>query len=298
MRNSIRRAKSLTDEALNSSDGEIGSTGGKVRNTVTPMNSNELELFMSLALAATDNLKRLNSARVVDLSTRLAILNYHVLEASKRDESLKKYRFVQLLDKIELDDFKDYQTITQTSYLVHGMAILDSFLTETTSFLFLKTPATLGKKDGVSWEIFLDRKKRINTIVEAANRKARDLAFWPFNRRLEFLEKNFHLKIEIAEDIMAAVIRYISIRNSAVHDHTIIGLTLDERDAIVGCTRDEPTPKLKPGELQLAFYAFSTVIAAIFRGVCDSLNANSSELNEKVDKLYQILNRVESFREK
>ena len=242
-------------------------------------------------------MKRLTSARVVDLSARLAIINYHVLEASKRDESLKQFRFIQMLDEVEPESFQDYQSITQTSYLVYGMAILDSFITETTSFLFLKNPAALGKKEGVAWDVFLNRDKRTNTIVDAANRKARDIAFWPLNRRLELLQKNFHIKINIAEDVLADVTRYVEIRNAAVHDHTIVGLSLDENDRVISHSRTEPPKRLKSGDLRLALHAFSSVIAGIFMGVCESFSEQSSELKPVIEKLYTVLNATDRFRE-
>jgi hypothetical protein len=81
-----------------------------------------------------------------------------------------------------------------------------------------------------------------------------------------------------------------------VHDHTSLMLTLDENDQLVGHQPPENPHRLDGAELQKVIHAYSTLVAAIFKSVCDSIVTDSSELKSEVELIYARLERSAKFR--
>lgn len=193
----------------------------------------DLKNYITICVAFAAGTQRLLGARVASLSLELALINFNALEAQKITAEMRSFRFSQLLGDVSPEQYKTYHRVTAASHLVYATALFDSFLTDTTRFLFLRDPSKLGNRAPVPWETFVNPKAHVPTIVEAVTKRARDVAFWPFLRRIEFLNKTFRLAVLPQPPLLSNLERITGIRNAIVHDHTIFEPSIEEDRVVV-----------------------------------------------------------------
>jgi hypothetical protein len=149
------------------------------------------------------------------------------------------------LHEIDHNEFDSLRYVTNVSHLVYGTTLLDSFLSDTTMFLFLKFPHAMGKNQQVPLRVLINSASRNAAISKAAADRTREISYVPFVGRIDFLREAFGLDISLSVEAIGALEHYSSIRNIAVHDQGFIQLQLDESGEVAvsrkACPR-HPTP--------------------------------------------------------
>ena len=217
----------------------------------------------------------------LSLSLELALINFNAIEAQKITAEMRNLRFGQLLGDVSAGQYMSYHRVTAASHLVYATALFDSFLTDTTRFLFLRDPNKLGNRAPVLWETFINSQARVPTIIEAVTKRARDVAFWPFLRRIEFLNKTFGLAVSPQAPLLANLERVAGIRNAIVHDHTMFEPSIDEGGAVVVKKRELEHHELESMEVRSAMRTFASVGRLIFSEVCEKVLAAADDPDYK-----------------
>lgn len=176
---------------------------------------------------------------------------------------------LQHLDRIPYESYDALSYVTDVSHLVYATTLLDTFLNDTTMFLFLLFPGSMGKNQQVPLRTLIDSTSRNEALTRAAASRARELGYLSFSDRLSFLRESFGLSIDLDKDTADALLHYSSVRNAAVHDQGIFDLALDESGLVQArqkaCVR-HPT-QLRAGDVQSAIRAYERVARTVAKSV-------------------------------
>ncbi len=239
------------------------------------MNS-DLESYAKISSAFPRGALRLWSAIATSLRLQIALVNFHGIEKNKIPADLLQLRVGTALSSISPPEFDAYCAVTALSQLVYATALFDSYITDTTRFLLIRDPLKLGIRSPVSWETFLNTRARVPTITEAVTRRAREVAFWPFLRRIEYLNKTFGAGIVLADDQRTKLEHFVSIRNAIVHDHAMFEPIMQGSGELVAQQRRAIHHEFNEDEIEIAIKTFSAIARSIFVGVCERvLNVGS-----------------------
>lgn len=180
------------------------------------------------------------------------------------------YRVVlEQLERIPYSSFDSLGYVTNISHIVYATTLLDTFLTDTTVFLFLLFPEAMGKDKHIPLRTLINSSSVHGALTQAAVMRAREISYLAFGARLQFLGEAFGLRIVLDDTSKQALDHYSGVRNSAVHDQGILELRLEENGRVSHrqktCPR-HPTP-LKGEEVQSAADAYNRVFLAVARAV-------------------------------
>jgi hypothetical protein len=179
--------------------------------------------------------------------------------------------------------------VSEVSHLVYATTILDTFLSDTTVFLFLLFPSAMGKNQQVPLRTIIDSSSRNDALTKAAQSRARELSYLPFPARIQALRERFGLNVELSPAMDEALEYYPTVRNSAVHDQGLYEVRLDEAGQ-VECRQKtcplHPT-KLAPEDLSKAIDAYHDIGRRIARSImCQILK---QEANPSVSDFLKML---------
>lgn len=133
------------------------------------------------------------------------------------------------LDRIPYSSYDALAHVTNISHLVYATTILDTFLSDTTLFLFLFFPQSMGKNQQVPLRTVIEATSKNDTLTRAAMERSREISYLAFSDRIQFLRETYGLDIDIDEETSEALTHYPTVRNVVVHDQGIFKLFLDER---------------------------------------------------------------------
>ncbi len=173
------------------------------------------------------------------------------------------------LAKVSRSSLDSLSYITNISHLVYATTLVDTFLTDTTVFMFLMFPQAMGKNQQISLASLLAHDSRHEVITEAAARRAREIAYLPFAGRIEFLRTTFGLEVTLDDETVRALDHYPSARNTAVHDQGVFEILLDEKGQLISrqkTCRRHPT-RVKDDDVRKAAEAYKAVAAAVATAV-------------------------------
>jgi hypothetical protein len=169
------------------------------------------------------------------------------------------------LDRIPYSSYDALSYVTNVSHLVYATTLLDTFLSDTTLFLFLLNPQAIGKDQQISLRTLINARSRNEAITEAAVTRMREIGYLSFNSRIDFLRKRFGLNITLPADVVDALHHYPSIRNTAVHDQGIYELGLHDDGTI--SSRQKTCPqhptKITGKDVQKAIEAYERVAQSV-----------------------------------
>lgn len=131
-----------------------------------------------------------------------------------------------------VEAFDGMRYVTNVSFLVYATALLDTFLTETTIFLFLLLPHSMGKSEQIPLKTLIESKSRSDALRKVALRRAKQISYRSFDERLQLLNKIFGLKLAFEDKVLDELRRCSEMRNRAVHDQGYFELKLDENGEI------------------------------------------------------------------
>ena len=184
---------------------------------------------------------------------------------------------------LELDEEVNaaFSYLSQVSHLVHATALFDTFLTESTMFLFLLFPQSMGGKQQIPLQTLLHAKTRNEALTSAARTRSREVSFKTFADRIGFLREQFGLLLEIPSDLDESMARSSELRNMAVHNQGVFDLSLNEEGDVTCVARSSlasPVP-VSPASADEAADAygelFQIIARAIFAGI---LGVSSAEI--------------------
>lgn len=234
-------------------------------------------------------LERLSVVQVAFSSTVIATLEAHGAEFAEAADATSNTdtpyaRVTSPLRTITEEELQEFEYFHATSELVLATSLLDTFLSETTRFLFLLHPASIGKNSSITLDSLLRSTSKTQLIAEAAERRTRELAFLGFEARLEFLRDTFGMSVEIPQEAANALRIYSGVRNVLIHDQGFYEVLLTENGVVVS----ERTPHdVKHDDVNRAILAYRAVAYEVSLAVFTQvLRAGSSaDVREILDMI-------------
>ena len=200
------------------------------------------KVIVSFALG----LSRLWGAEAASARLDLALMTYLMTPVASPTKHPYRATLEQLA-KIPATSADALRYVTDISHLVYSTTLLDTFLTDTTLFLFLLFPQSIGKNQQVPLSSLLATTSRGEIVTEAASKKSREVSYLAFPSRIQFLRDCFGLDIKLTAEVVAALEHFPSIRNSAVHDQGVFQFAVDDAGRLT-CRQKSchlhPTPVL------------------------------------------------------
>lgn len=199
----------------------------------------------------------------------LALLEYR---RESRGDAPPDGPFVDVLNNLHKIAYTSYDAlayVTDLSHLVYVTTLLDTFLTDTTLFLLLLHPQSIGKNQQVSLASILGASSTYQVLTEAAAKKARELSYLSFADRCEYLRETFGLKTDLDEETNRALRHFPNLRNAAVHDQGIFELLLDEAGSVASRVKTCPVhpTRITPDDVESAARAYQSVFVAVATAV-------------------------------
>lgn len=218
---------------------------------------------------------RLSEARITSNAVFVEWAEHHLLKAepagspSSEKPDSDGY-LVKTVGRTELDGFKYVSNVTS---LVYAATLLDTFLSDTMRLLFLHFPSSFPEDKPITWREILESETIQDVIVNAVNKRVRDISHDSFLSRISTLRKLFGLEIEFDEDITEQLRDYSDLRNVIVHDQAVFDISLDEHGEVKAaqktCPR-HPTP-VSDEDLAIATTAFFRTISVVYSAVVEQV---------------------------
>lgn len=194
---------------------------------------------------------------------------------------------IENLARIDSSSFSAFAYLTNVGHLIYATTLLDTFLSDTTMFLFLVFPESMGKKQQIPIQLLIDAKSRHEALNAATVRRTREVNFLSFAERIQFLRETFGFKITLHSKLLEALQHYPTVRNSAVHDQGIFCLHLNQQGRVVATQKTcpkHPTP-VSDKDIRAAVEAYCEIQKIIARDVIMSVFKD----NKKLARLMEIL---------
>jgi len=100
-----------------------------------------------------------------------------------------------IFQRLSMGPCDSHTYVTDLSHLIYATSLLDTFLSETTLFLFLLHPLSMGKNQQVPLRMVIEASSRNETLTQAARARTREISYLPFLGRLQFLRDTFGLRL-------------------------------------------------------------------------------------------------------
>ena len=92
--------------------------------------------------------------------------------------------------------------------------MLDTFLSDTTLFLFLLFPVAMGKNKQIPLKTIIDATSRNDAITRAAHSPTREISYLDFPARVQSLREMFGLILPLSPEVEDALAHFPTVRNS------------------------------------------------------------------------------------
>jgi hypothetical protein len=196
--------------------------------------------YVAICQTFLEGVVRVVDAQVAFTSIMRSFTTYRAkkVKAECDDEVLAE--ILASFDNVSLDQFWAAQYVNAVSTLVYMASLFDTFLNESTIFLFLLIPDAIGKSYQVPLRSLIDGQSRGSILTEVAKERAREVSYRSFKDRLRFLHDTFGLPIVLNDKTVGALDYFANLRNTAVHDQGFLALTLDDSGCIRSTLRASP----------------------------------------------------------
>jgi len=139
------------------------------------------------------------------------------------------------LARIPSNSMESLAYVTDVSYLMCATRLFDTFLSETTQFLFLMVPRAIGDTQPVPLRALFEASSRNEAITLAASARALEISHLPVVARIQFLREAFELDFAIPSDDLEGMVHIAHIGRCVLPDHRdSFHLRLDDRGEVVG----------------------------------------------------------------
>jgi hypothetical protein len=227
-----------------------------------------LDSYLNIASSFSSAIGRVWEAEAAIAKLELALKEFHTFDQSHLDgpASVVLRQLARVPDK----SLKSLEHVTNIAHLIYATTLFDTFLTETTQFLFLSIPRAMGADQQIPLSGLFDPSSRNAAITNAALERAREVGQLPFARRLQLVQETCAMKIVLPEAVWEAMNQFSSVGGSATHDpQGDIQLQLDDRGEIVikaqSCPRHQP--KISREDVRWAIESYEQAARAIAAAV-------------------------------
>jgi hypothetical protein len=223
---------------------------------------------------------RLIQARLSFKCAEVLVIGLHTKHADLSGAPDRLATFIKQ-NRHSFDEFDSFSYVTEASFLVYATAILDTFISDTTLFLFLADPARLAEKgQQILLTDALRAPSRSTLINRLASGRVRSIGQESFRKRLRILESKFGLKIELEQHTEEALNHFKDIRNAFVHDQGVYKLYLGDDNQVKAEQKTcplHPTP-ISATEVRRSIVTYCHAAGALYRAVArDILRAESDK---------------------
>ena len=192
-----------------------------------------IEGYTKLSYSVVRGIVRITSARIVANTTVISYLDLKRGLKEGKYDGLSDFRFVEALKKISVSELGRFDHVNTAGLLIYATAIFDTFLTDTTKFLYYLYPDKIAPNKPISWTKLISSDSKGSIINEVINKKCREISFWPFIRRIEYIIRQFGLNMEINDDTKKLLEKYSTLRNVILHDQSLADIQLDGNDKLI-----------------------------------------------------------------
>ncbi len=190
-----------------------------------------LETYLNIAFSFSQGVVQIWGAQAACTRLMRALEGFHALAQPWNENPASAV--LQQLARVPYNSIEPLSYVTKVSHLVYATTLFDTFLSETTQFLFLLRPHALGESQPVPLRALLDAASKGEAISQAAFARTRELGYLPFAERIQFLRETFGLEIALLADTAEGLAHYSSARHNAANDQEIFPFRLDERGNVV-----------------------------------------------------------------
>jgi hypothetical protein len=134
---------------------------------------------------------------------------------------------VAALRRVTSNDFTALDYVTNITDVVYATTLFDSFLADTTRFMLLMHPKSLGKGVTVTLADLLGSASKMDLVNEVIARKAREISFMSFGSRIDWLKQTFGLRLDVPHEAFEYLEKSSSVRNLVVHDQSTVDIYFD-----------------------------------------------------------------------
>lgn len=194
-----------------------------------PINRDEksIQTYVAVCRGFMGGIIRLIKAEYAFHCMMNALTNYRIRNPKYEGDDSEIAEIHALLNKTTIDEFWAAEYVTCVTDLIYATSLFDTFVNETTIFLFLLIPDALGETHTVALRSLLDGNSPTSILTEIAKTRAREISFKSFLERLEILKKKFGLPFALSDTVKSDLEKYSELRNRAVHDQGFLALSLD-----------------------------------------------------------------------
>jgi hypothetical protein len=260
----------------------------------TPQISAEtIATYKGLYIALTQGHVRLYNALIASSRLTLACVLTFATEREKGSENAREARILPIIEGIGQETLDGFTYVERISHLIYATTLLDTFLLETTTFLFLMFPRAMGKSHQIPIKTLIESASLSSALTQAAHTRARDISFKTFEDRIQFLRDAFGLRVDLERRTQELLDHYTDIRNSAIHDQGIFELALDDSGNVKS---KQKTCALHPTQLtdddpMDAFKAYQKICNAVASAVFEQvLKCNDEDVLGLLRKTMEVAN--------
>lgn len=170
---------------------------------------------------------------------------------------------------ISRHEYDSFRYVGDFGHLVFATTLFDTFLTDTTRFILLLRPESIGKTQGITVADIIGAASKTELLRVAIDKRVRELSFKSFTDRIEFLAKTYGFEFEISEETTQELNHFSGVRNVLIHDQAFYELGLAEDGAVTHIARSCPShPRpVTSEEIKGALWAYFRAARSISRAV-------------------------------
>lgn len=249
--------------------------------------------YKRLYLALTQGHVRLYDALIASSRLTLACALTFATEREKGSENAREARILPIIENIGQEALDGFTYVERVSHLVYATTLLDTFLLETTTFLFMMFPHAMGKSHQIPIKMLIESTSRSSALTQAAHARARDVSFKTLGDRIQFLRDAFGLKVDLEKKTEELLAHYTDIRNTAIHDQGIFELALDDSGNVKSKQKTcafHPTQLTDDDPID-AFRAYQKICSAVASAVFEQvLKCKDEDVPELLRKTMEVAN--------
>lgn len=189
-----------------------------------------LETYLNIAFSFSRGVVRVWAAEAASARLLCALNSFQGLDQPSLEGPASVV--LQQLAHIPYNSMESLVYVTNVSHLLYGATLFDTFLSETTQFLFLLLPRAMDEQP-VSLRSLFDAASKSEAITQAAFARTREIGGQPFAERIQFLRQTFGLEIALTAETAEGLTRFYSVRNhSSAPDPGRFPLRIDDQGEI------------------------------------------------------------------
>lgn len=249
---------------------------------------NHANVYGAVVTSYIGGLLRMHSSRIGHLSLSAVLLEFRAIDRTGPLTG-EHVSVLQELRKIAFHEYDAFEYVGNFGHLVYATTLLDTFLTDTTRFIFLAIPASVGKAQGITVSDIMAARSTSELLRKAVDKRARELSYKSFIDRIEFFKDQYSARIELDDDTRQSLEHFSGIRNVIIHDQGYIDFSPEPDGTIKLTQKSCPVHPayVRREDIRGAVMAYSRVVRnvanAVFR---DILKVDvPSHLNDVINEL-------------